>query len=118
VSTLLDALRATRPIDGSKTVMVAGDPERKARARHAKEGIAVAPNMKEKIRALAEDVGAPAVAAGGGGGVESSVAEVPGSKDVEVIQRGGARILKWDEIRFDRPRPSLPWRGRRPYTVA
>ena len=39
--------------------MVAGDPERKAMAKHAKEGIAVAPNMKAKIRALAEDAGAP-----------------------------------------------------------
>ena len=39
--------------------MVAGDPERKAMARHAKEGIAVAPNMKAQIRALAADAGAP-----------------------------------------------------------
>jgi LDH2 family malate/lactate/ureidoglycolate dehydrogenase len=59
VSTLLDSLRATRPLDGEGPVMVAGDPERKAMAKYAREGIAVAPNMKEKIRELAEDAGAP-----------------------------------------------------------
>jgi LDH2 family malate/lactate/ureidoglycolate dehydrogenase len=59
VSTLIDSLRATRPLDGAVPVMVAGDPERKAMAKHAKEGIAVAPNMKAKIRQLAEEAGAP-----------------------------------------------------------
>ena len=59
VSTLIDSLRATRPLDGAAPVMVAGDPERMAMAKYAKEGIDVAPNMKAKIRALAEDAGAP-----------------------------------------------------------
>jgi len=59
VSTLLDSLRATRSLDGASPVMVAGDPERKAMARHLAEGIEVPANMREKIRELAEDAGAP-----------------------------------------------------------
>jgi len=59
VSTLIDSLRATKPLDGAVPVMVAGDPERKAMAKHRVEGIDVAPNMKAMIRALADDVSAP-----------------------------------------------------------
>lgn len=59
VSTLLDALRATPPVDGELSVMVAGDPERKAMARHLAEGIELPPNMKQKIRELAGAAGAP-----------------------------------------------------------
>ncbi len=58
VSTLIDSLRATRPLADDTPVMVAGDPERKAMAKHRDEGIAVPPNMKEKIRALAIESGA------------------------------------------------------------
>lgn len=59
VSTLIDSLRATKPLGGAAPVMVAGDPERRAMARHREKGIEVAPNMKEKIRALADEAGAP-----------------------------------------------------------
>lgn len=59
VSTLIDSLRAARPLDGAMPVMVAGDPERRAMAKYLTEGIEVPPNMKEKIRALAKEAGAP-----------------------------------------------------------
>lgn len=59
VSTLLDSLRATAPLDDQVTVMVAGDPERKAMAKYLKDGIELPPNMKQKIKALAEEAGAP-----------------------------------------------------------
>ena len=54
-----DALRATKPIDPNKPVMVAGDPERANAARRRQEGIPVGPNLLAKVKGIAEASGAP-----------------------------------------------------------
>ena len=59
VATMCDTLRATRPADPEKPVMVAGDPERHMAAQRLRDGIPVAPNLFARIRKLAEDSGAP-----------------------------------------------------------
>jgi LDH2 family malate/lactate/ureidoglycolate dehydrogenase len=59
VSTLLQALRATRPTSADRAVMVAGDPERRAMAASRAAGIAIPPNMRMKIKELADAAGAP-----------------------------------------------------------
>ena len=59
VTAFCDALRATRPADPAKPVQVAGDPERAHAARRKVEGIPVGRNLLAKVRAIAEESGAP-----------------------------------------------------------
>ncbi len=59
VITFCDALRATKPIDPEQPVMVAGDPERANAKRRMQQGIPVGPNLLAKVRAIAEESGAP-----------------------------------------------------------
>lgn len=58
VQALLDAMRATPPLDPAAPVQVAGDPERATMARRLKEGIDVAPGLKAKLKAIAAEAGA------------------------------------------------------------
>ena len=57
VASLCDTLRATRPADPAKPVMVAGDPERHNAERRMREGIPVGPNLLAKIKAIAAESG-------------------------------------------------------------
>jgi LDH2 family malate/lactate/ureidoglycolate dehydrogenase len=59
VTTFCDALRATRPIDPDQPVLVAGDPERANAKRRMQQGIPVGTNLLAKVRAIAEESGAP-----------------------------------------------------------
>jgi LDH2 family malate/lactate/ureidoglycolate dehydrogenase len=59
VAAFCDALRATRPADPARPVMVAGDPERRTAAQRLKTGIPVGPNLLEKVREIALASGAP-----------------------------------------------------------
>jgi LDH2 family malate/lactate/ureidoglycolate dehydrogenase len=59
VAAFCDALRATRPADPARPVMVAGDPERKIAAQRMAEGIPVMPNLLYKVRSIAQAAGAP-----------------------------------------------------------
>ena len=59
VTAFRDVLRASTPIDPSKPVMVAGDPERIVAARRRREGIPIAPNLRVKLREIATAAGAP-----------------------------------------------------------
>jgi len=54
-----DSLRATKPADPDRPVMVAGDPERRNAARRLQEGIPVGPNLLAKVKGIAEASGAP-----------------------------------------------------------
>jgi len=58
VAAFCDALRATKPVDPDRPVMVAGDPERAHAARRRADGIPVAPGLKAKLREIAEESGA------------------------------------------------------------
>ena len=58
VAAFCDSLRATRPVDPSRPVQVAGDPERANAARRMREGIPVAPGLMAQVKALAEASGA------------------------------------------------------------
>ena len=53
-----DSLRATRPADPARPVMVAGDPERRNAARRKQEGIPVGINLLAKVKGIAEASGA------------------------------------------------------------
>lgn len=59
VDELLDSLRATKPIDSTRPVMVAGDPEEIAKAERQKSGISVPPGLAAKIENVARCCGAP-----------------------------------------------------------
>ena len=59
VTRFCDGLRATRPIDPDKPVLVAGDPERRNAALRLQAGIPVGPNLLAEIRGIAEASGAP-----------------------------------------------------------
>jgi LDH2 family malate/lactate/ureidoglycolate dehydrogenase len=59
VTTMYDALRATRPLDPDRPVLVAGDPERANAKRRMQEGIPVGTGLLKKVRAIAEASGAP-----------------------------------------------------------
>ena len=54
VADFTDALRATRPADLARPVMVAGDPERRTAARRLQEGIPVGANLLAKVKAIAQ----------------------------------------------------------------
>ena len=59
VAAFCDTLRATKPVDPAKPVMVAGDPERRTAAQRLKTGIPVGPNLLAKVRDIALASGAP-----------------------------------------------------------
>ena len=59
VAGLCDAMRSTLPVDPSRPVMVAGDPERRAVAERMASGIPVGANLLAKVRAIAEECGVP-----------------------------------------------------------
>jgi len=55
VATLCDALRATRPTNPARPVMVAGDPERRHAAQRMNEGIPVGRNLLAQIERIAKE---------------------------------------------------------------
>jgi LDH2 family malate/lactate/ureidoglycolate dehydrogenase len=59
VTAFCDSLRATKPADPNRPVLVAGDPERRNAALRRQEGIPVGPNLLAKVKAVAEASGAP-----------------------------------------------------------
>lgn len=59
VAAFCDTLRATKPADPSRPVMVAGDPERRNAARRRQDGIPVGANLLDKVREIALASGAP-----------------------------------------------------------
>ena len=59
VAAFCDTLRATKPADPARPVMVAGDPERKTAAQRLKTGIPVGPGLLAKVRDVAQACGAP-----------------------------------------------------------
>jgi LDH2 family malate/lactate/ureidoglycolate dehydrogenase len=59
VTTFCEAMRATKPMDPEKPVMVAGDPERAKAAERARDGIPVAKGLLAKVRTIAQDSGVP-----------------------------------------------------------
>jgi LDH2 family malate/lactate/ureidoglycolate dehydrogenase len=59
VASLTEALRATTPMDPSKPVMIAGDPERCKAKERMEKGIPVGKGLLEKIRAITMEHGIP-----------------------------------------------------------
>ncbi len=57
VASLCDIMRATRPIDPARPVMVAGDPERRNAERRLRDGIPVGANLLAKIKDIAAESG-------------------------------------------------------------
>jgi LDH2 family malate/lactate/ureidoglycolate dehydrogenase len=58
VTTFCQSLRAVRPVDPARPVLVAGDPERLIAAQRGRDGIPVAPGLLAKVKAVAEGCGA------------------------------------------------------------
>src|SRR6478736_6147908 len=58
VTAFCDTLRATKPADPAKPVMVAGDPERRTAARRRETGIPVGPGLLAKVKEVALASGA------------------------------------------------------------
>ncbi|HLZ67325.1 MAG TPA: Ldh family oxidoreductase [Aliidongia sp.] len=56
---MIDALRATRPVDPAEPVQVAGDPEVRARAERRRDGIPLSARLAQELREIAEAAGAP-----------------------------------------------------------
>jgi len=54
VTAFCDNLRATKPADPDKPVMVAGDPERKIAATRGQQGIPVQPGLAAKVKEIAQ----------------------------------------------------------------
>jgi LDH2 family malate/lactate/ureidoglycolate dehydrogenase len=59
VDGLADDLRASKPLDASQPVLVAGDPERAAHAERSRNGIPLSRAVIEDIRAVCHGSGAP-----------------------------------------------------------
>jgi LDH2 family malate/lactate/ureidoglycolate dehydrogenase len=59
VDALTGRLRAARPLDPGRPVLVAGDPEREARERRLESGIPLSRSVIEDIRAVARGSGVP-----------------------------------------------------------
>ena len=59
IDALTDSLRGSRPLDPRRPVMVAGDPERKARERRLHAGIPLSRSVIEDLRAVARGSGVP-----------------------------------------------------------
>src|SRR5437899_3074554 len=58
VMSFCDTLRATKPVDPDRPVLVAGDPERRIAALRRQTGIPVGPNLLAKVREVALAAGA------------------------------------------------------------
>lgn len=58
VASFCDTLRATRPVDPAKPVMVAGDPERKIAAQRRETGIPVGSGLLAKVKDVARHANA------------------------------------------------------------
>jgi LDH2 family malate/lactate/ureidoglycolate dehydrogenase len=58
VAAFCDTLRATKPADPGRPVLVAGDPERRTAERRRQTGIPVGPNLLAKVREVAIASGA------------------------------------------------------------
>jgi len=56
---LIDSLRASKPLDAERPVLVAGDPERAALAERSRSGIPLSRSVVEDIRWVARATGAP-----------------------------------------------------------
>jgi len=56
---LLDELRAIPPAPGFDEVLVAGDPEDRARAERARTGVPIEPALWGTLRALSDELGVP-----------------------------------------------------------
>jgi uncharacterized oxidoreductase len=54
---LLDDLRAIPPARGFDEVLVAGDPEDRARAQREREGVPIEPALWAKLTALSGELG-------------------------------------------------------------
>jgi LDH2 family malate/lactate/ureidoglycolate dehydrogenase len=59
LDTMLDSLRASRPVSSSQAVLVAGDPEYAAHTRRLHSGIPLARSVMEDIRAVCRDANVP-----------------------------------------------------------
>jgi LDH2 family malate/lactate/ureidoglycolate dehydrogenase len=59
VTRLCDNLRATKPVDPTQPVMVAGDPQWNNAAKRMQEGIPVGPGLFNQIRQIAQASAAP-----------------------------------------------------------
>jgi len=59
VTGFCDELRATKPMDPARPVMVAGDPERRNAAQRMRDGIPIGKGLFEKVRAIAAEHNAP-----------------------------------------------------------
>jgi len=59
VSTFIDALRSTKPVDSGERVLVAGDPERAKLAKRMAGGIDVPKGLRAELRSIADNAGAP-----------------------------------------------------------
>jgi LDH2 family malate/lactate/ureidoglycolate dehydrogenase len=58
VTAFCDTLRATKPADANRPVLVAGDPERRTANQRRQTGIPVGPNLLAKVRDIALASGA------------------------------------------------------------
>lgn len=56
---LMDSLRATRPSDPARPVLVPGDPEHEAAAERGRDGIPLTRVVVEDLRAVARAAGSP-----------------------------------------------------------
>lgn len=56
---MIDALRANRPVDADRPVLVAGDPEYAAAAERRTAGIPLPQSLADEVRAIAGECGAP-----------------------------------------------------------
>ena len=59
VDELIDDLHATAPTDPAQPVMVAGEPEDSIEAERETAGIPIPPGLRDRIREIAEETGAP-----------------------------------------------------------
>jgi LDH2 family malate/lactate/ureidoglycolate dehydrogenase len=59
VDELIDDLHRTEPVDPKQPVMVAGEPEDQIAAERQANGIPIPPGLRETIRKLAAETGAP-----------------------------------------------------------
>jgi uncharacterized oxidoreductase len=59
VARFVDGLRASRPMPGVESVLVAGDPERRARAQRLRDGFPMPDAAWDEIAALARRAGVP-----------------------------------------------------------
>jgi LDH2 family malate/lactate/ureidoglycolate dehydrogenase len=57
IDALTESLRNSRPLDPSRPVIVAGDPEREARERRLRDGIPLSRSVIEDLRAVARGCG-------------------------------------------------------------